>query len=145
MRRHNDCARRSRKFLVCVGFAFAFPHSLTKIPDGSAHMRNYCVNEWGWGYLDLYLYAYAQHSSYQCSWHRGTSSFALALLPCVLACVHVSLVSVLARSVAFSPSPQKFRPLSFLCSVVCAVPMSLSTQVTHFPLALQSARTCCRA
>ena len=61
--------------------------------------------------------------SYQCSWHRGTqSSSALALLPSVFACVHVSVRSivgllsrvqpthptvsafaVLARSVAFSP------------------------------------------
>ena len=80
--------------------------------------------------------------SSQCSRHRGTSSFsALALLPCVLACVHVSVRSivslpsrvqpthptvsafaVLARSVAFCPSPQGFRPHSFV---------ALSTQVTH--------------
>ncbi len=83
--------------------------------------------------------------NYQCSWHRGTqsSSSALALLPCVFAGVHVSVRSIvgllsrvqpthptvsafamLARSVAFCPSPQGFRPHSFLCSAVCAVPVS---------------------
>ena len=82
---------------------------------------------------------------YQRSWDRGTqsSSSALALLPSVFACVHVSVRSivgllsrvqpthptvsafaVLARSVAFSPSPQGFRPHSFLCSAVCAVTVS---------------------
>ena len=85
-------------------------------------------------------------SSPQSSWHRGTSSFsALALLPCVLACVHVSVRSivgllsrvqpthptvsaftVLARSVAFCPSPQGFRPHSFVAPFQCP----LSTQVT---------------
>ena len=91
-------------------------------------------------------------SSPQSSWHRGTSSFsALALLPCVLACVHVhvsvrsivgllsrvqpthptvSAFTVLARSVAFCPSPQGFRPHSF---VALSAPFQcpLSTQVTH--------------
>ncbi len=93
--------------------------------------------------------------------HRGTSSsFVLALLPCVLASVHVNLVSafaVLARSLAFSPSPQGFRPLSYLCSAVYTS-HSFSLSGVHevsrarltfrekllWAARLYSARTCCK-
>ena len=74
--------------------------------------------------------------SYQCSWHRGTqsSSSALALLPSVFACVHVSvrsIVGLLSRVQPTHPTVSAFAMLArsvasaaLLCSAVCAVPVS---------------------
>ena len=113
--------------------------AVQKLPINTTAERDYSAQETCHLLLQLPIFM---------SWHRGTSlSFVLALLPCVLASVHVSLVSafaVLARSVAFSPSPQGFRPLSFLRSAVCDVPMSAVYTSHSFSLSGVHARACCR-
>ena len=134
--------------------------AVQKLPINTTAERDYSAQETCHLLLQLPMFM---------SRHRGTSSsFVLALLPCVLASVHVNLVSafaVLARSLAFSPSPQGFRPLSYLCSAVCAVPMSAVYTSHSFSLSgvhevsrarltfsekllwaarLYNARTCCK-
>ncbi len=112
--------------------------AVQKLPINTTAERDYSAQETCHLLLQLPIFM---------SRHRGTSScFVLALLPCVLASVHVSLVSafaVLARSVAFSP-PQGFRPLSFLRSAVCAVPISAVYTSHSFSLSGVHARACCR-
>ncbi len=75
--------------------------------------------------------------SYQCSWHRGTqsSSSALALLPSVFACVHVSVRSIaglLSRvQPTHAPNSLRLRHARSFCSL-----LSFSTGVSAALLSL---------